>query len=160
MFFQSAVRALRNVHRALVRGGKVGLIVWRRLADNPAWGAAKEIVREYLPPPGDDAQTCGPGPFSWADEATGREMLAAAGFTDVVFERNDVEMCVGLTVEEAIDYQILVGPSGEIVREAGDEGKRWLPDIRARLAELFRPHAREGGVYLASSTWIITARKP
>jgi len=160
MFFQSAVRALRNVHRALVPGGKVGLIVWRRLADNPAWGAAKEIVREYLPPPGDDAQTCGPGPFSWADEATGREMLAAAGFTDVVFERNDVEMCVGLTVEEAIDYQILVGPSGEIVREAGDEGKRWLPDIRARLAELFRRHAREGGVYLASSTWIITARKP
>ena len=159
MFFQSAVRALRNVHRALVPGGKVCMIVWRRLADNPAWGAAKDIVREYLPPPGDGAQTCGPGPFSWADEATDREMLAAAGFTDVVFERNDVDMCVGQTVEEAIDYQMLVGPSGEIVREAGDDGRRHLPEIRARLAELFRPHAREHGVYLASSTWIITATK-
>ena len=160
MFFESAVRALRNVHRALVPGGKVCLIVWRSLADNPAWGAAKAVVREFLPPPGPGAQTCGPGPFSWADEETDRSMLAAAGFTRVeLFERNDVEMCVGRTVEEAIDYQILVGPSGEIVREAGDEGRRRLPEIRAKLGALLEAHLREGGVYMPSSTWMIVARK-
>ncbi len=160
MFFESAVRALRNVHRALVPGGKVCLIVWRTLADNPAWGAAKTVVREYLPPPGPEARTCGPGPFSWADEETDRGMLAAAGFAEVeLFERNDVDMCIGRTVDEAIDYQILVGPSGEIVREAGDEGRRRLPEIRAKLAELLQPHLREGGVYLPSSTWLIMARK-
>ncbi len=160
MFFASAVRALRNVHRALSPGGKLCLVVWRRLADNPAWGAAKEIVREYLPPPGDGAQTCGPGPFSWADEQTDRDMLAAAGFTDVsMFERNDLDMCIGRSIEEAIDYQILVGPSGEVVREAGDEGQRWLPEIRARLTELFRPYVREHGVFMPSSTWMITAHK-
>jgi ubiquinone/menaquinone biosynthesis C-methylase UbiE len=160
MFFESAVRALRNVHRALVPGGKVCLIVWRTLADNPAWGAAKDVVMEFLPPPGQNAQTCGPGPFSWADEETDRRMLAAAGFHDVeLFRRNDLEMCIGRTVDEAIDYQILVGPSGEIVREAGEEGRRRLPDIRAKLAELLQPHRREGGVYLLSSTWLIMARK-
>jgi SAM-dependent methyltransferase len=160
MFFESAVRALRNVHRALVPGGKVCLIVWRSLADNPAWGAAKEVVREYLPPPGPNAQTCGPGPFSWADEETDRNMLAAGGFKHVdLFARNDLDMCIGRTVEEAIDYQILVGPSGEIVREAGEEGRRRLPEIRAKLAELLLPHLRDGGVYLPSSTWLIMARK-
>jgi SAM-dependent methyltransferase len=160
MFFESAVRALRNVHRALVPGGKVCLIVWRTLADNPAWGAAKTVVREYLPPPGPEARTCGPGPFSWADEETDRRMLAAGGFTEVeLFERNDVDMCIGRTVDEAIDYQILVGPSGEIVREAGEEGRRRLPEIRAKLAELLQPHLREGGVHLPSSTWRIMARK-
>jgi SAM-dependent methyltransferase len=160
MFFESAVRALRNVHQALVPGGKVCLIVWRSLDDNPAWGAAKAVVREYLPPPGPSAQTCGPGPFSWADEETDRRMLAAAGFTEVeLFERNDLDMCVGRTVDEAIDYQILVGPSGEIVREAGEEGRRRLPEIRARLAELLGPHVRDDGVYLPSSTWLIMARK-
>jgi SAM-dependent methyltransferase len=160
MFFESAVRALRNVHRALVPGGKLCLVVWRSLADNPAWGVAKTVVSEYLPPPGPELQTCGPGPFSWADEETDRRMLAAAGFIDVnLFERNDLDICVGRTVDEAIDYQILVGPSGEIVREAGEEGRRRLPEIRARLAEVLRPHVRHDGVYLPSSTWFIMATK-
>jgi SAM-dependent methyltransferase len=160
MFFESAVRALRNTHRALKPGGKVCLIVWRRLADNPAWGAAKAVALEFLPPPGDNAQTCGPGPFSWADEATDREMLAAAGFKNVeLFEKIDVDICIGRTVEEAIDYQILVGPSGEIVREAGEEGQRRLPEIREKLSKLMRANLRDDGVYLPSSSWMITARK-
>jgi hypothetical protein len=87
-------------------------------------------------------------------------MLAAAGFTAVeLFQRNDLDMCIGRTVDEAIDYQILVGPSGEIVREAGEEGRRRLPEIRARLAEVLRPRVRDDGVYLPSSTWLIMARK-
>jgi SAM-dependent methyltransferase len=158
MFFESAVRALRNVHRSLREDGKVCLIVWRTLSDNPCWGAAKAVVLEYLPPPSASAQTCGPGPFSWADEATDRDMLAAAGFHEVqLFERNDLDICIGRTVEEAIDYQILVGPSGEIVREAGDLGQRLLPEIRAKLTDLLRPHLRADGVFLPSSTWLISA---
>ena len=62
-------------------------------------------------------------------------------------------------MEEAVDYQLLVGPAGEIVREAGEEGTRRLPEMRAELAALFRPHAREHGVYVASSAWFIRARK-
>ena len=160
MFFESAVRALRNVHRSLVPGGKVALIVWRNLADNPAWGAAKAVVSELLEPPGDRARTCGPGPFSWADEETDRAMLAAAGFTKVeLFERIDIDMCVGRTIDEAIDFQILVGPSGEIVREAREEGQRRLPEIRAKLSELLGGCARDGGVFMPSSTWMIVASK-
>ena len=83
MFFQSAVRALRNANRALKPGGKVCLIVWRSLADNPCWGAAKEVALRHLPPPGDGASTCGPGPFSMAGEDTDRAMLEAAGFPEV-----------------------------------------------------------------------------
>jgi len=82
MFFQSAVRALRNANRALKPGGKVCLIVWRSLAENPCWGAAKEVVLRHLPPPGEAASTCGPGPFSMAGEETDRAMLEAAGFSD------------------------------------------------------------------------------
>ena len=161
MFFQSAVRALRNANRALKPGGKVCLIVWRSLADNPAWGAAKEVVLRYLPPPGDAASTCGPGPFSMAGEDTDRAMLAAAGFSEVeVFRRIDADICIGRDIDEAIDYQILVGPSGEIVREAGEEGQRKLPEIRRELHALMQPYLREGGVFMPSSTWSIMARKP
>jgi SAM-dependent methyltransferase len=161
MFFESAVRALRNACRALKPGGKACLIVWRALGDNPCWGAAKKVVLEHLPPPGAGAQTCGPGPFSWADDETDRRMLAAAGFPTIErFDRIDADICVGTTIEEAVDYQILVGPSGEIVREAGEAGKRCLPTIRAELTELMRAHQRTGGIYMPSSTWAITARKP
>ncbi len=161
MFFQSAVRALRNANRALKPGGKVCLIVWRALADNPCWGAAKEVVLRRLPPPGENASTCGPGPFSMAGENTDRAMLDAAGFPEVeVFRRIDTDICVGGDLEEAIDYQILVGPSGEIIREAGEEGLQKLPEIRRELGELMAPYLREDGVFMPSSTWTIMARKP
>ena len=160
MFFQSAVRALRNMHRALKPGGKVCLIVWRSLADNPCWGAAKEVALRHLPPPGDGAATCGPGPFSMASEETDRAMLEAAGFTDVeVFRQIDADVCIGRTIDEAIDYQLLVGPSGEIVREAGELGQEKLPALRADLDALMSPYLKDDGVWMPSSTWSIMAQK-
>jgi SAM-dependent methyltransferase len=161
MFFQSAVRALRNANHALKPGGKVCLIVWRSLAHNPCWGAAKEVALRHLPPPGEGASTCGPGPFSMAGEDTDRAMLQAAGFPEVeVFKQIDADVCIGRDIEEAIDYQLLVGPSGEIIREAGDEGQRKLPEVRSDLRDLMSPYLREEGVFMPSSTWAIMARKP
>jgi hypothetical protein len=95
-----------------------------------------------------------------AGEETDRAMLEAAGFSEVdVFKRIDADICVGTDLEEAIDYQILVGPSGEIVREAGAEGQRKLPEIRRDLRELMEPYLRDDGVFMPSSTWAIMARK-
>jgi ubiquinone/menaquinone biosynthesis C-methylase UbiE len=160
MFFQSAVRALRNANQALKPGGKVCLIVWRSLADNPCWGAAKEVALRHLPPPGDAAATCGPGPFSMASEETDRAMLQAAGFSKVeLFKQIDADLCIGRDIEEAIDYQLLVGPSGEIVREAGELGQRKVPELREDLRSLMEPYLRNDGVWMPSSTWAIMARK-
>ena len=64
MFFANPVAGLRNMRKALRPGGKMVHIVWRNRADNPWLSMAKDIVLEFLPQPGDDAQTCGPGPFS------------------------------------------------------------------------------------------------
>lgn len=160
MFFQSVVMALRNAHKTLKPGGKLCMIVWRTIKDNPCWGAAKDITLKYLPPPGEDARTCGPGPFSMANEETTRAMMKAAGFEQVdLFKRIDADICIGTNVEEAIDYQILVGPSGEIVREAGELGKQKLPAIRKELEALMKDNLRGGSVYMPSSTWAIMATR-
>ena len=160
MFFQSVVMAMRNAHKALKNNGKLCMIVWRTINDNPCWGAAKEIALRHLPPPGDSAKTCGPGPFSMADEETTRAMIKAAGYNQVdLFKRIDADICIGTSVAEAIDYQILVGPSGEIIREAGDLGQEKLPIIRRELETLMTNNLRKDGVYMPSSTWAIMARK-
>ena len=58
-------------------------------------------------------------------------MLKAAGFAEIeLFKRIDADVCMGTNLEEAIDFQILVGPSGEMIREAGDEGREKLPRTR------------------------------
>lgn len=160
MFFQNIVYALKNAHKTLKPGGKLCMIVWRTLGDNPCWGMAKEIALKHLPPPGDNAQTCGPGPFALADEETDRAMLKAAGFEKVdLFKRNDADVCMGTSLEEAIDFQILVGPSGEIIREASELGQEKLPEVREDMRKSMEKYVRDGGVYMPSSTWLIMARK-
>jgi len=160
MFFQNVVMAMRNARKALKPDGKLCMIVWRTIKDNPCWSAAKEIALKHLPPPGENAKTCGPGPFSMADEETTRGMMKAAGFDQVdLFKKIDADICIGTTVDEAIDYQILVGPSGEIIREAGESGQQKLPEIRKELEALMRKNLRGDGVYMPSSTWAIMSRK-
>ena len=46
-------------------GGIMTMVVWRGIKDNPWLGHAKDIVLKFLPPPNENAQTCGPGPFPW-----------------------------------------------------------------------------------------------
>jgi hypothetical protein len=88
-----------------------------------------------------------------ADEQTARAMMKASGFDKVeMFERIDADICIGTALEEAINYQTLVGPSGELAREK-------LPLIRQELKELMTANLRENGVYMPSSTWAIVARK-
>lgn len=160
MFFQNIVYALKNAHKTLKPDGKLCMIVWRTIDDNPCWGMGKEIALQHLPPPGDTAQTCGPGPFALANEETTRAMMNAAGFDNIeIFMRNDEEIPIGTNMEEAIDFQILVGPSGEIIREAEELGQEKLPTIREHMKNSYKQYEREDGVYLPSSTWFIMARK-
>lgn len=160
MFFTNPVRALRNMRSALRPGGRLTTIVWRRRADNPWLDAAREVVLRHLPPPGEGAQSCGPGPFSMSDQETVTGQLRAAGFDGIGFERVDAEVRMGDGIEDAIGFQLALGPAGEVVREAGDQAAAKDAQIRADLADLLRPHVRKDGVWMASSSWVITARNP
>jgi ubiquinone/menaquinone biosynthesis C-methylase UbiE len=99
MFFANPVAAMRNIRTALKPGGRLMFITWRSLADNPWLGLPKQIVLDFLPPPGDNAQTCGPGPFSMANPDVVTAQLKSAGFTDFGFERIDGPVKVGRSAE-------------------------------------------------------------
>lgn len=160
MFFENPVAAMRNMRRALRPGGRFTMIVWRRIEDNPWLGAAKAIALEHLPQPGADARTCGPGPFSMADEDVVSAQMTAAGFSDIAFERVDAPVRMGDSIEDAIGFQLALGPAGEVYREAGDEAAARHDALVADLTKLLEPHVTDDGVYMASSSWVVSARNP
>jgi ubiquinone/menaquinone biosynthesis C-methylase UbiE len=161
MFFSNPVAGLRNMRTALKPGGLMTHIVWRTPSDNPWLSMAKGVVLEHLPAPGDDARTCGPGPFSMANEEMVAGMMKSAGYEDVTFTRVDALVLVGRTVQDAIDFQLALGPAGEVFREAGDEAEAKRGEIEAALAKAIEAQKQEAdGIVMDSSSWVITGRNP
>lgn len=159
-FFENPVAGLRSMRAALRPGGTMTMIVWRTIDDNPWLGMPKQVVADILPPPGDDARTCGPGPFSMADQDMVTKQLEIAGYTDISFERVDADLMVGNSLEDAVNFQLALGPAGEIYREAGDLALEKHDEIVAALETELQKHATANGVFLDSSSWVVTARNP
>jgi hypothetical protein len=53
-----------------------------------------------------------------------------------------------------------LGPAGEIIRLAGEEGQKRKPQVVAALKEALTPYSRPDGVWAPSSTWFISATNP
>jgi ubiquinone/menaquinone biosynthesis C-methylase UbiE len=157
-FFENPVIALKNMRRALKPGGTLSMIVWRTIADNPWLGVPKEVVMRFLPPPGEGARTCGPGPFSMADPEQVTRQLEIAGYDRIAFERIDAPILVGRDPDDAVAFQLEIGPAGEVFREAGSEAEAKRDEIGAALrAELAR-HETPEGIVMGSSSWKVSAR--
>lgn len=160
MFFASPVAALRNVRGALVPGGELVMVVWRRRIDNDWLYRAQTIVEQIVQRPEEyDEPTCGPGPFSMADADTTSEILMHAGFSEIELRRCDIPIAIGDDLDEAIDLVMALGPAGEILRLAGDRAAhlhgRVEQALREGLAEF--SSADDGRLRAGASTWIVTA---
>ena len=130
---------------------------WRNKASNEGLMRADEAAAELLGDPDKgDQVTCGPGPFSMASADVVSDQLTAAGFTDIAFARSDAELQLGASLAEAVDFALTIGPAAERLRLAGNARRSELE--RAVHAAL-TPFARTDGVYMRSSTWIVTAQR-
>jgi SAM-dependent methyltransferase len=162
MFFVSPVAALRNVREALVPGGKLVMVVWRRREDNLWLHRAQQIVEGIVQKPEEyDEPTCGPGPFSMANADTTSDILVHSGFVDISLTRSDLDMASGSTMDEAVDLVMSLGPAGEILRLQGDRAAHLHGQIETALREGLAEFVRDDGeVWAPSSTWIVTASRP
>ncbi|HEY2396443.1 MAG TPA: class I SAM-dependent methyltransferase [Rudaea sp.] len=169
MFFEMPGAAMRNVRRVLKPGGTFTQVVWRRREDNPWLHEAELRVRAIVPVVAHDQTDqvhCGPGPFSMSGPDTVSAMLRSAGFERITFERHDCDICIGRDLDDAIEFAMALGPAGEIIRLAGDDGERLRPQVVAALRETLGPFARApvggepGGIWAPSSAWFITATNP
>jgi ubiquinone/menaquinone biosynthesis C-methylase UbiE len=159
-FFENPVAGLRNMRASLKLGGIMTMVVWRGIKDNPWLGHAKDIVLQFLPPPGENAQTCGPGPFSMADTGVVTKQLEIAGYRDIHFEQIDAEVFVGKDLDDAAAFQLAIGPAGEVYREAGKLAEQRYDEIANALKSQLAKYQRSNGLMMESSSWKVTARNP
>jgi len=157
-FFENPVAGLRNMRKSLKPGGTMTMIVWREINDNPWLGFAKEVVLQYLPPPGENAQTCGPGPFSMADTGVVTKQLEIAGYRDIQFEQIDAQVFVGKDLDDAVAFQLAIGPAGEVYREAGKAAEQRHDEIAKALKAELAQYEEPNGVMMNSSSWKVTAK--
>lgn len=161
MFFANPVVAMRNVREAMVPGGRLCMVVWRRKLDNP-WLYNAELAVEELVSPAEDSDepTCGPGPFSMADADTTSDVLVHAGYEEISLRRNDSQMRLGSDLDEATACVMALGPAGEAIRLAGEQAEQLRPQLTEAVRGVLSPFDGPGGVRAQMSTWIVSARAP
>jgi hypothetical protein len=124
-------------------------------------GKAELRVKEIVPVVSHEDTNevhCGPGPFSMGGPDMVSDMLRIAGYDRVSFERFDTDICIGRSLDDAIEFAMALGPAGEIIRLAGKAGEKRKGEVVAALGETFADHLQAGGVMMPSSSWFVTAR--
>jgi SAM-dependent methyltransferase len=162
MFFAHPVPAFRNVREQLEPGGLMNVVVWRRKLDNDWLHKAEKVVEKYLEHPDEtDEPTCGPGPFAMANADTVSDMVKFAGFEGIQLARSDLPYKIGNDLDQAVAFNMAIGPAAEVLRLWGDRVDDIRPTIEAELHGALADFVQEDGTVVGpSSTWIVSARKP
>lgn len=153
MFFGDPIAAFTNIGRALRPGGRLVMLAWQGPGPN-------EWVRELtgamaagrdLPAPPPDA----PGPFSLADPARTRTLLASAGFSDVTLDALHGPMWFGSDPDDA--HRFVLGLLGWMLDGLDDTGRKRALDA---LSATVTAHAGRNGVTFTAGAWLIRAVRP
>ena len=158
MFFADPVASFANLRKGLAHGGRVVFACWREAKRNPWQMIALKAVCKHaprLPEVGPED----PGPFSFADQARVRRILATAGFAEITFTPVDLELDVaaGQGLEAALGALQQIGAASRAL-EGQPEALRTaaVAEMRAALA----PYQRGSSVPLGAAIWIVEAVNP
>jgi ubiquinone/menaquinone biosynthesis C-methylase UbiE len=155
MFFADPRAAFANLRTALRPGGRLCLVCWRAIEDNP-WYLVPLRAAESIVAPLPHFEPGAPGPFAFADRDRLSQVLAQAGFRDVTIERHDVALALSTSgLDEAVEYAVLAGP---VARMTVDADASTVARVRSAIRDVLAPYARAERVELTSSVWLATAR--
>jgi SAM-dependent methyltransferase len=155
MFFPDRERALREMLRVLVPGGRLAVAVWGALADTPAFADEVAVIERLGGPDGPAAAAAMRAPFVLGDPAA----------LQALFERAGVS-------EPAVAVREGTGAFSSIKTLVEADLRGWLPligivldeDVIARIlaaceTELARYVTPDGTVQFATPALIATGRK-
>jgi SAM-dependent methyltransferase len=155
MFFDAPVRAFAHI-RASMRGkGRLSIVCWRPIQENP-WAtmpleAIAPMLKTPLAPPDPEA----PGPYSLADEAKVRRILGESGWRNVTLSRWDglVTMGGGGSLEDTASFMLRIGPLSRAIAEQGLDAA----EAKQRLMDRLAPLQEKDGIALPGACWLVSA---
>jgi SAM-dependent methyltransferase len=153
MFFADPIAAFANIRAGLRCGGRLGFVCWRAMALNPFMTAPLEAALPLLPEAPSPPDPNAPGPFAFADPVRVTQILARAGFRDIVLRSHDEAIGAG-DVEQSIKTALSIGPLGAALRERPE----LTAAVEVAVREVMVRHLTDRGVRLPSAGWIVTAR--
>lgn len=155
MFFADPIAAFTNLARSVRGGGRLALVCWRPLGENPWAAQPLAALGQHieLPPV---AAPDAPGPFALGDRARLAAILERAGWRDAELDPFDVSVCVGTDVDAALHFASELGPTATLLREA-EPGARAA--ALAAMRGVYHGACTEAGVMLPAATWLVTARR-
>ena len=65
------------------------------------------------------------------------DTLRGAGYEHIAFTRYDTDVCIGGTLDDAVEFALALAPAGEIIRLAGGAGEMCGVQAIAALRETF-----------------------
>ncbi|MFG3547562.1 class I SAM-dependent methyltransferase [Streptomyces sp. NPDC047725] len=156
MFFADPVAAFGNVGRALRPGGRLAFVCPADARLN-GWVTAVESLRDFLPV-GDFGRPGLPGMFSLAAPDRIRDVLDAAGYTDITVDRAEAWGTWGQGADDAARFLLGTGPGRHLLEQAEANAR---DRARRTLTDHLRDHlAADGTVRLRSTSWLVTADRP
>ncbi|MEV6772969.1 methyltransferase domain-containing protein [Nocardia sp. NPDC051030] len=151
MFFADPVAAFANIARALRPGGRLAFVTMPPMTGTDlgsVFGAAADHLDSL-----EIGHTSGP----FADPDRIRELLTAAGFTDITARHLESDGHRGRDVADATEFIMGWGPvryHRSLADFATDD------KVRAAIATALEPFATPAGVRLRGTAWLVTAAAP
>ncbi|HEY2553425.1 MAG TPA: class I SAM-dependent methyltransferase [Streptosporangiaceae bacterium] len=156
MFFADPAAAFARLRGCVRPGGALAFACWQGKAANPWFTAAAAAAAGLAGVTGAPAGPGAPGPFALADAAQIRQILAAAGWSNVRVSAEHDELVLDDTaIAERADFAVRRGPAAQVL--AG-EPQAARQAAAQRVTDAFLAFSRDGQVRVPRAVWIVSAR--
>lgn len=154
MFFDDPTAAFANLRAGMGSGGRLAFACWQEARSNPWMAIAGAAVAPLLPPPPEPVDPRAPGPFAFADSSYLRDILSAAGFSDIELTPATPTLHVADSLDDAVAFQSEVGPLARALAELSGSD---LERAKDAAREALEPHVTSSGLDLGAAVWLVTA---
>lgn len=154
MFFGDPVAAFAHIRSAIAPGGRMVLLCWRPLAENPWMQVPMNAVLPHIPPR-PQGNPDAPGMFAFSDPKRVAALLTKAGWATPRFEKVDAQLDIaaGRGLEQAVVQSTMIGAVNSWLRPQPDEVK---VAATASIGEALAPYSDGDNVKLPGAAWLIS----